>query len=524
MTKTDQDPTVDALAIQAPGQSIKTSTMTVIEGILVTTDPWTNWAKNLSCQPEQTFHPKTLTDLQTIVRLAHENNKKVRCAGTGHSWSAVSVTSDYLVSTKDMNRIHVPEREGNCWTVTIETGVTIDELDLYLRQQNPPLCLPSNVLVGEIRYGGILSLGCHGASRSSRTMSDMITKMEIVNGLGDLVTYSAHHGHDEFSAACVNLGLLGLIYTVTLKVESMQSHRLRVMDSCPRLSTIFGPNLFSQNMNMEQIREYQQSDLAIAAANLKRKVLEFDGIEFFYSSTVKDGSNRSKMKFNDHVWIKQWDRTQDPVTTEVEKSDDRERFLMSQYPEEQDRQLIMDHPFAASFFAGQQVQETPDAIHFAYGDGTPMTVMDVGVGFKVDEDFVNVVDAFAYLVTMCTAIASCAPDHPSPAIEVRFIHASTRMMAPAYDEDPNAIYCMINLIDGRAGFEQIAAEILDSMMMRYNAKPHWAKLWGLSPNVHHRLRVAYGKRLVRFNEIREKQDPTNMFVNDMFEKLFLLRD
>jgi len=130
----------------------------ILEGVRVTFDTWTNWGGNLNYQPEKTFHPKNLDDLETIVRLAQTHGKKIRCTGSGHSWCSSAVSKDYLVSTREMNKIHAPvhspngllqEREGgDGWTVMIETGVLVEDLDLYLRQHNPPLVLPSNVLVG----------------------------------------------------------------------------------------------------------------------------------------------------------------------------------------------------------------------------------------------------------------------------------------------------------------------------------------------------------------------------------------
>ncbi|KAF9122656.1 hypothetical protein BGX30_001862, partial [Mortierella sp. GBA39] len=53
---------------------------------------WTNWAKNQFCNPTEIFHPKTLQDLTAIVLKAKATGKKIRCAGSGHTWSSSSVT------------------------------------------------------------------------------------------------------------------------------------------------------------------------------------------------------------------------------------------------------------------------------------------------------------------------------------------------------------------------------------------------------------------------------------------------
>jgi FAD/FMN-containing dehydrogenase len=123
--------------------------MAIVDGVQFSAgDVFTNFGGNLSVQTERLFYPKTLADLQVIVREANKNKKKVRCVGSGHSWSATAVTTDYQVSVNSMNKIHAPVQatDGSGWTVTLETGVLVSELDTFLRAHNPPLALPSNVV------------------------------------------------------------------------------------------------------------------------------------------------------------------------------------------------------------------------------------------------------------------------------------------------------------------------------------------------------------------------------------------
>ncbi|KAG0284668.1 hypothetical protein BGZ97_008094, partial [Linnemannia gamsii] len=86
---------------------------------------WANWAKNQSCDPSEIFHPKTLQDLTAIVLKAKASGKKIRCAGSGHTWSSSSVTDGYLVDVNGMAQIHNPVYDGThkSWTVTVESGV-----------------------------------------------------------------------------------------------------------------------------------------------------------------------------------------------------------------------------------------------------------------------------------------------------------------------------------------------------------------------------------------------------------------
>ncbi|KAG0084133.1 hypothetical protein BGZ92_010174, partial [Podila epicladia] len=107
------------------------------------------------------------------------------------------------------------------------------------------------------------------------------------------------------------------------------------------------------------------------------------------------------------------------------------------------------------------------------------------------------------------------------ALEMRFIKASNKLMSPAYDQDPDAIYCMLNVMaaSGTPGFDEYSTKVVADWIQRFNAKPHWPKKWEAVTDVYPYLRREYGDRLVRFNRIRKEQDPMDMFVNRTFEKL-----
>lgn len=198
-------------------------------------------------------------------------------------------------------------------------------------------------------------------------MSDMVTEMTIVNTQGELVTYSEANDPEAFNAACLNLGLLGLIYTATLRVELMQT-RMRVKDSYPRLDSIFNT-----------------SDPSAYGLKLKSMVLQQDSIEFLYWPFKNFGQET----FHDNIWCKQWTRTTDTVPKGEEADAERKRLA--------ERPPMSDNPFFADFRVGEEVMEIPDAIHFPFGDGKS-TVLDTGVAMKVDPDFKNIIEAFSELV------------------------------------------------------------------------------------------------------------------------------
>ncbi|KAF9439347.1 hypothetical protein BGZ76_000008 [Entomortierella beljakovae] len=469
-------PKVEDLEIQASVGS----PLGNIDGVFFSGDPFVNWGKNLSNQPESTFYPNKLEDLKVIVREARANNKKIRCAGTGHSWCTSSITDGYLVSVNGMNKIHPPEETNHGWSVRIESGVTIAELDLSLKAHNPPLAISTSPLPTSVRYGGVLSMGCHGPTINASTMSDLITEIAILNGEGNLVTYSEEKDPQAFNAACVNLGLLGIIYTVTLRVEVM-STRLRVRDSNPSFLDFL--------------------ELPDASVRLQDRIKKLDGFEVLYwpfKGFMKPEQNRN-------IWVKEWEKTSEPA--------EKENPNLT-------RSAMVDNPFFSEFFVGERVQEIPDALHFHFGDGVT-TIVDAGAGFKVDPDFKNVISAFKELVDQNWAFTTSMPERMGTVLEFRIIKASNKIMSPVYDEDPEAFYCMINVMaaSGTPGFEEYSKEVFNHWIEKYNARPHWPKLWENVPGIFTHLRREMGDRLVQFNRVRKAQDPNDMFLNDIWNSL-----
>lgn len=50
-----------------------------------------------------------------------------------------------------MNKIFTPQHvEGDVWKIEIEMGVLVKELDDMLRAHDPPLALPSNVVLDSV--------------------------------------------------------------------------------------------------------------------------------------------------------------------------------------------------------------------------------------------------------------------------------------------------------------------------------------------------------------------------------------
>ncbi|KAG0215670.1 hypothetical protein BGX28_008916 [Mortierella sp. GBA30] len=461
------------------------------------------------CNPGQVFHPSTIEDLVEIVHKAKSENRKIRCAGTGYTLSSCSMVQDggFLVINQMMNKISAPvQLKDDLWTVEIETGVLIKDLDDLLRMHEPPLTLPSNVVFDTARYGGLISLGCHGAGTQSGTLPDLVHEVKIVDADGNLNVFSKEKDPIEFFAAAQNLGLLGIIYSFKLRVEPM--FNLYATDTDPLLSEYFGSPEKCGPM-------------------LKNMVLGNDQTEIFYWPFNTLNFNSTE----DRVWIKQWQRTKVPITASSWVVTLQNRFqdcllglgdtamqTMTVWPAT--TPIVAYLTGKMSRVTGERVYSAPDAIHHYAASGLVRCIA-VEMAFKCDENFENVVRAWNYPINLLYEHANRGEFPLNFPMEMRFVKASQMLMSNAYDDDPNAIYCMMEVISvvNTEGFEDFSIKVANYWMDEFQARPHWAKVWEHIPGMAPYLRKQMGSRVELFESIRKKYDPQGIFMNDTFAEL-----
>ncbi|KAF9291316.1 hypothetical protein BGZ68_004404 [Mortierella alpina] len=480
---------------------------------------WFNWTGDQSCKPSRIFHPQTLEDVIEITRLAKVSKKKIRCVGGGYSLSSCSSVEDYgfLVMVKNMNTIFVPTMsEGGVWTVEIETGVSIKDLDTYLRNFDPPLTLSSNAVFESERREAIfmmrrfshtynlLPANKHGAATRESTLSDKVTCVKIVSADGALNIFTKEKDPVEFAAATINLGLFGIIYSYTIRVEPM--FKLQLVDSYPPQSDYFA----SAKMGGPRLKELVQ-----ACEQIEFLYLPFNGRDF--SSPI-----------NDRVLIRQWHRTDRPLKPSqrrvtLQRSQQRlavwlaQNFIfkfMTRFPK---TTPYICYPLYAMKPRDNKVLYVPEAIHH-YGGLGMFKILELEMAFKADDDFKNVVDAWNFVMELMYEFANRGEYPLNIALEMRFLKASSMTMSNAYDDDPEAVYCMMQVVTKAEarGFKEFTAKVGRYWMDTFQARPHWAKLWEHIPGIVSYLRKLDSVRLDQFEMIRKKYDPDAMFMNATF--------
>jgi len=143
-----------------------------------------------------------------------------------------------------------------------------------------------------------VAAGCHGTGWNQPTVSDLIYAIELVAADGTVHVFSEDTTPHEMNTVRVNLGMLGIITKVTLKVDPM--YKLWDQERIVRTDMVMGAN--PESMGDE-----------VDASKLHALVTGNEYVELFWFP----GSG-----FDGFIWVKQFNRTQDDYRNIPARTDD----------------------------------------------------------------------------------------------------------------------------------------------------------------------------------------------------------
>ena len=178
---------------------------------------WCNIDKTDCCFVKKFFWPRSLKDLQNIVKeIVIRQKTSLGIIGNGHSTSEIICPSQNLIKTQYLNSILKVSTEKN--TVTVECGVQIETLNTELAKYG--LQLQNNIFVEDVTMVGAMATGAHGTGRHA-SFSDMIESITFIDEKANVHKVSRTKDVKTFDALCTNIGLIGIIYSIKIKCEKM---------------------------------------------------------------------------------------------------------------------------------------------------------------------------------------------------------------------------------------------------------------------------------------------------------------
>ncbi|POX78775.1 oxidoreductase [Mycobacterium kansasii] len=172
---------------------------------------WRNWAGEQLCAPAQIVRPTSEAELAEVVVKAAQRGERVRAVGTGHSFTDCACTDGVMVDMAGMQRvIDVDVATG---LATVQGGARLHPLFAQLAERG--LGLENQGDIDKQSITGATATATHGTGARFTNVSAQVVSLRLVTAGGDILTLSEG---DDYLAARVSIGALGVISQVTLRV------------------------------------------------------------------------------------------------------------------------------------------------------------------------------------------------------------------------------------------------------------------------------------------------------------------
>ncbi|WP_149276389.1 D-arabinono-1,4-lactone oxidase [Pareuzebyella sediminis] len=407
----------------------------------------TNWAGNYTYKAKNLYEPKTVEEVQNLVKELSTN----KALGSRHCFNNIADNLLNQISTKYLAGLYHLDEEA--MTVTVGAGTKYGDFAPELHQKG--YALHNLASLPHISVAGACATATHGSGVTNGNLATSVVALEMVNAKGELISLDKEKDKDVFEGAVVNLGALGILTKITLRVEKTFDVR---------------QDLF-QGLPLESLKE------------------NFDAIlsSGYSVSLFTDWQNGIVSQ----VWVKR--RTDRPLKPLGETFFGAKAATKNLHPI---TRLSAENCTEQMGVPGPWYDRLP---HFKMGF-TPSSGEELQSEFFVP--YKNALDAILALEQKKDVI------YPHLMItEIRTIAADNLWMSPCYQTDCVAIH-----FTWKQHIKEVAELLptLEATLEPFDARPHWGKVFTMSPSVLHKR---YSK-LPEFIELMDLYDPKGKFVND----------
>ncbi len=414
-----------------------------------------NWAGNYRYSATELHVPDNVEQVQELVA----RSSRMKVLGTRHSFNGIADCTESLLSLEKLNRVTALDHTRN--KVTVEAGIRYGELCQYLHSNG--YSLHNLASLPHITVAGAIATATHGSGDRNGNLATAVHSLEVIKADGESVEFSREQHDGVITGAVVGLGGLGVVTKITLDV-----------------------------IPVFQMSQYVYENLPLV--HLKEHL---DDI-FTSAYSVSLFTDWKKSMFN-QVWLKR--RITDQATAQVETE-----FFGAI------RATAHLHPVPG--YTAENCSEQM-GIPGPWYERLPHFRMDFtpSAGEELQSEyFVPRQDAYHAL---------CAIDqlreYISPLLhvsEIRTIAEDNMWMSPCYKQDSVAIHFTWKADWGAV---QQVLPIIEEQLAPFHARPHWGKLFTMSPT---RLQSLYEK-LPDFQQLLLHCDPQGKFRNAFLNKYIM---
>ena len=189
--------------------------MTTTRTVLGPPARWRSWSGLTTVQPAARRTPASAEEVAAAVTEARERGLRVKMVGAGHSFTDVAATDGLLLDPGRLTGVTHVDR--GALTVTVLAGTPLHELNARLHDLG--LALHNMGDIDRQTVAGAVSTGTHGTGGVTASLSGQLEAVELVTGDGRVVRADRESDPDVFQAARVGLGAIGVLTSLTFRVE-----------------------------------------------------------------------------------------------------------------------------------------------------------------------------------------------------------------------------------------------------------------------------------------------------------------
>jgi FAD-linked oxidoreductase len=201
---------------------------------------WRNWAGTVTCTPAEVVRPRDEAGVVDAVRRAVAAGRRVRVAGSGHSYSPLVHTDGMLISLERLTGIAAVDDARS--EVTVWAGTRLRDLGGPLWDRGYSMENLGDTHAQAV--AGAVATATHGSGIELGSLSSQVVGLTLVTAAGELVECSAEREPELFAAARVGLGCLGVVTRLRLRV--LERHNLAMSTRNEPLDAVLatiGPRL-----------------------------------------------------------------------------------------------------------------------------------------------------------------------------------------------------------------------------------------------------------------------------------------
>jgi alditol oxidase len=407
-----------------------------------------NWAGNIEYSTDRLYDAKSLEQVRVYVK----EQDKLKVLGTRHCFNNIADSKNSFLSLKSMDEMVALDPEGR--TVTVDAGMTYGRLCPLIDSKG--FALHNLASLPHISISGACTTATHGSGEKNGNLATAASALELVTADGEVVKLSRQRDGEGFRGAVVGLGALGVITKVTLDIQPTYMMRQYVYENLP----------------LSELKNH------------------FDAIEGSAYS-VSLFTDWQKQRINE-VWLK----------SRIEKGREFDAAPEFFGAKRATRNL---HPIAELSaencteqmgVPGPWYERLP---HFRMGF-TPSAGKELQSEYFVPRQ---------HAVEAILAVGRLR-DQVGPHLlitEIRAIAADDLWMSPCYQQS-----CVTIHFTWKPDWPAVrqVLPVIEKELAPYQARPHWGKLFTMSPN---ELRSLY-KKLPEFIALSKKYDPQGKFRNE----------